>query len=202
MLFFTRWKAAAILLTAFVVCLCAVPNFFPESTVKHWPAWAQRHIVLGLDLQGGSHLLLQVDANAVRKERLQSLNDDVLRVLRAGAHSIHRPRHRRQRRAGAHHARHRHGQRARQAARTVDAAVRHPRRVGTAQCRRDEQRRPHHAHADRRRRSPSASARRSINRSRSSSGASTSSAWSSRPSSAKASTASWCRCRACRTRRG
>jgi preprotein translocase subunit SecD len=83
MLFFTRWKAAAILLTAFFVCLCAVPNFFPESTVKHWPAWAQRHIVLGLDLQGGSHLLLQVDANAVRKERLQSLNDDVLRVLRA-----------------------------------------------------------------------------------------------------------------------
>ncbi len=82
MLFFTRWKAAAILLTAFFVCLCAVPNFFPESTVKRWPSWAQRHIVLGLDLQGGSHLLLQVDASAVRKERLQSLNDDVLRVLR------------------------------------------------------------------------------------------------------------------------
>jgi preprotein translocase subunit SecD len=82
MLFFTRWKAAAILLLAFVVCLCAVPNFFPESTVKRWPSWAQRHIVLGLDLQGGSHLLLQVDASAVRKERLQSLNDDVLRVLR------------------------------------------------------------------------------------------------------------------------
>jgi preprotein translocase subunit SecD len=82
MLFFTRWKAAAILLTALFVCLCAVPNFFPESTVKRWPAWAQRHIVLGLDLQGGSHLLLQVDANAVRKERLQSLSDDVLRVLR------------------------------------------------------------------------------------------------------------------------
>jgi preprotein translocase subunit SecD len=82
MLFFTRWKAAAILLTAFFVCLCAVPNFFPESTVKRWPSWAQRHVVLGLDLQGGSHLLLQVDAGAVRKERLQSLNDDVLRVLR------------------------------------------------------------------------------------------------------------------------
>jgi preprotein translocase subunit SecD len=82
MLFFTRWKAAAILLTALFVCLCAVPNFFPESTVKRWPAWAQRHIVLGLDLQGGSHLLLQVDSGAVRKERLLSLNDDVLRVLR------------------------------------------------------------------------------------------------------------------------
>jgi preprotein translocase subunit SecD len=82
MLFFTRWKAAAILLTALAVCLCAVPNFFPESTVRNWPVWAQRHVVLGLDLQGGSHLLLAVDTNAVRKEQLQSLNDDVLRVLR------------------------------------------------------------------------------------------------------------------------
>jgi preprotein translocase subunit SecD len=83
MLFFTRWKALGILLTALVVCLFAVPNFFSESTFKRLPAWAQRHIVLGLDLQGGSHLLLEVDASAVRKERLQSLADDVLRELRA-----------------------------------------------------------------------------------------------------------------------
>ncbi len=82
MLFFTRWKAAAILITALVVCLFAVPNFFPESTVRNWPSWARRHIVLGLDLQGGSHLLLEVDTAAVRKERLQSLADDVLRTLR------------------------------------------------------------------------------------------------------------------------
>jgi preprotein translocase subunit SecD len=82
MLFFTRWKAAAIIVTALVVCLFALPNFFPESVVQKWPGWAQRHVVLGLDLQGGSHLLLEVDTNAVRKERLQSLADDVLRVLR------------------------------------------------------------------------------------------------------------------------
>jgi preprotein translocase subunit SecD len=82
MLFFTRGKAAAILLTALAVCLCAVPNFFPERMVKTWPSWAQRHVVLGLDLQGGSHLLLEVDSGAVRKEQLQSIDDDVLRVLR------------------------------------------------------------------------------------------------------------------------
>jgi len=82
MLFFTRWKAVAILLTALVVCLFALPNFFSESAVRTWPAFAQRHIVLGLDLQGGSSLLLEVDTNAVRKERLQGLADDVLRVLR------------------------------------------------------------------------------------------------------------------------
>ena len=82
MLYFTRWKAAAILLTAFVVCLFAVPNFLPEKMVQSWPKWAQRHVVLGLDLQGGSHILLEVDTNAVRKEKLESLRDDVRRVLR------------------------------------------------------------------------------------------------------------------------
>src|SRR5689334_2679124 len=82
MLYFTRWKALAIVLTALVVCLCAVPNFFPEATVKTWPAWAQRRIVLGLDLQGGSYLLLEVDANSVRKDRLEAVREDARKVLR------------------------------------------------------------------------------------------------------------------------
>ena len=82
MLYISRWKAIAILLTAFVFCLCAVPNFFPEATVKSLPKWAQRHVVLGLDLQGGSHILLEVDAAAVRKEKLEQLREDARRVLR------------------------------------------------------------------------------------------------------------------------
>jgi preprotein translocase subunit SecD len=82
MLFFSRWKVVAILLTAAIVCLFAVPNFFSENTLRHWPSWAQRHIVLGLDLQGGSSLLLEVDVNAVRKDKLQAISDDVLRILR------------------------------------------------------------------------------------------------------------------------
>src|SRR3954467_3877666 len=82
MLYFTRWKALAIILTALVVCLCAVPNFFPEARVKTWPLWAQRHLVLGLDLQGGSHLLLEIDSNAVKKDKLDQARDDVRRSLR------------------------------------------------------------------------------------------------------------------------
>ena len=82
MLYFTRWKALAIILTALVVCLCAVPNFFPEARVKTWPLWAQRHLVLGLDLQGGSYLLLEVDSGYVKKEKLDQVRDDVRRVLR------------------------------------------------------------------------------------------------------------------------
>jgi preprotein translocase subunit SecD len=82
MLYFTRWKALGIILTALLVCLFAVPNFFPEATVKNWPAWAQRRLVLGLDLQGGSYLLLEVDSNYVKKEKLDQVRDDVRRTLR------------------------------------------------------------------------------------------------------------------------
>ncbi|WP_316398356.1 protein translocase subunit SecD [Bradyrhizobium sp. 33ap4] len=82
MLYFTRWRALGIILTALVVCLCAVPNFFPEAQVKTWPAWAQRRLVLGLDLQGGSYLLLEVDSNYVKKEKLDQIRDDVRKVLR------------------------------------------------------------------------------------------------------------------------
>jgi protein-export membrane protein SecD len=82
MLYFTRWKALAIILTALVVCLCAVPNFFPETKVKTWPAWAQRRLVLGLDLQGGSYLLLEVDSNYIKKDKLDQVRDQVRGTLR------------------------------------------------------------------------------------------------------------------------
>jgi preprotein translocase subunit SecD len=82
MLYISRWKMTAILGITLLICLFAVPNLFPESVVQTWPKWAQRHIVLGLDLQGGSHILLEVDSNAVRKEKIESLRDDVRRVVR------------------------------------------------------------------------------------------------------------------------
>src|ERR1700744_58834 len=82
MLYFTRWKALAIILTALVVCLCAVPNFFPEARVKTWPTWAQRRLVLVLDLQGGSYLLLEAYSNYIKKEKLDQVRDDVRRTLR------------------------------------------------------------------------------------------------------------------------
>ena len=82
MLYFSRWKALATLLTAFFVCLFAVPNFFSDATIKRLPGWAQRHVVLGLDLQGGSHILLEVDSNYVRKEKAEQLAQDVQRALR------------------------------------------------------------------------------------------------------------------------
>jgi preprotein translocase subunit SecD len=82
MLYFSRWKAFGVLFVTFLVCAFAIPNFFPEATVKSWPTWAQRHVVLGLDLRGGVHILLEVDAAAVRKDKVEALRDDVRRVVR------------------------------------------------------------------------------------------------------------------------
>src|SRR5947207_1714193 len=82
MLYFSRWKALGTLLTALIVCLFAVPNFFSDATLKRPPGWAQRHVVLGLDLQGGSHILLEVDLNDVRKQQTEALRDEVRNALR------------------------------------------------------------------------------------------------------------------------
>ena len=82
MLYFSRWKATATLLFALVVCLFIIPNFLSPATFNSLPSWAQRHMVLGLDLQGGSHLLLEVDSSTVRRDMLQALRDDVRRVAR------------------------------------------------------------------------------------------------------------------------
>ncbi len=77
MLYFSRIEAAAIILTVLVVCGFAVPNFFPQDTVRNWPAWAQHRITLGPDIQGGSSFLFQVDRNDVRAQMLESVRLDV-----------------------------------------------------------------------------------------------------------------------------
>ena len=82
MLYISRWKALAIVVTTLLICMFAIPNLLSPSTVQSWPKWAQRHVVLGLDLQGGSHLLLEVDTAAVRKEKVEQLRDEVRKVLR------------------------------------------------------------------------------------------------------------------------
>jgi preprotein translocase subunit SecD len=83
MLGFVRWK---IILT-FAVCLLgaalAAPNLLSRQQAEALPSWLpHRQISLGLDLQGGSHLLLQVDVQAVVRERMESLLESMRDELR------------------------------------------------------------------------------------------------------------------------
>ena len=82
MLYISRWKMWAIIATTLIICSFAIPNFFSKEIVDSWPKWAQRHIVLGLDLQGGSNILLEIDSNAVRQEKVNALRDDARRIVR------------------------------------------------------------------------------------------------------------------------
>ncbi len=79
---FSTWRAFAIIVVAALICAIAIPNVLSQATFDALPSALKRKMVLGLDLQGGSHLLLQVDADFVRKEKSENLRDDVRRVLR------------------------------------------------------------------------------------------------------------------------
>jgi protein-export membrane protein SecD len=82
MLHYSRTKTILTLLFVGLGLLLVVPNLLPAHVRASLPSWAQRTIVLGLDLQGGSHILLEVDANALRTEKLESLRDQVRTALR------------------------------------------------------------------------------------------------------------------------
>lgn len=83
MLDFPRWKIWAIVLTLVVGTLFALPNLFSEAELARWPNWLpKKHLNLGLDLRGGSHLLLEVDTDEVVKQQLETLEDTVRDTLR------------------------------------------------------------------------------------------------------------------------
>ena len=80
MLHFARWKQAVILGVCLLGVLLCLPNLMPRSA---FPSWLEpRQISLGLDLRGGSYLLLEVDLNTVVRERLESAVDGVRGKLR------------------------------------------------------------------------------------------------------------------------
>ncbi|MDJ0683078.1 MAG: protein translocase subunit SecD [Alphaproteobacteria bacterium] len=84
MLNFPTWKKALIGLVCLLGVAYALPNFFDEGTFEGLPDFAPgKTLNLGLDLQGGSHLLLEVDTDAVITERLDATVDSVRRALRA-----------------------------------------------------------------------------------------------------------------------
>lgn len=63
--------------------LSAAPNILPQSVKQQLPTWyTTSTLSLGLDLQGGSHLLLAADTNALFEKQLNSFSSDVLGELR------------------------------------------------------------------------------------------------------------------------
>ncbi|MBJ7409076.1 MAG: protein translocase subunit SecD [Phenylobacterium sp.] len=83
MLTLSRWKVLLVVLSVVFGALFALPNALPQDVRDGLPAFMPKKTLnLGLDLQGGSYLLLEVDTNALRSERLTNMLEDVRTQLR------------------------------------------------------------------------------------------------------------------------
>ena len=83
MLQFETWKKAVVLLLIITGIIYALPNLFSQNGEKAGTAFLPgQSINLGLDLQGGSHLLLQTDLNAVIAERMVGISENLRLSLR------------------------------------------------------------------------------------------------------------------------
>ena len=83
MLYFQKWKIYMILGVCALGFAFAAPNLLTREQAESLPAWLpNEQLSLGLDLQGGSHLLLEVDVGAVVRERMVAVVDSIRVALR------------------------------------------------------------------------------------------------------------------------
>ncbi|MGI9382725.1 MAG: protein translocase subunit SecD [Methyloligellaceae bacterium] len=83
MLHFARWKVLLILLISITGVLLALPNLFSAKSLGGLPDWLpHKQISLGLDLQGGAHLLYAMDTKELVQDWLENIRGDARQALR------------------------------------------------------------------------------------------------------------------------
>lgn len=83
MLYFSRWKTIGIWAVVLLGILFALPNLMPQSFRDSLPSYVPKTpMTLGLDLQGGSHILMAIDQNDLINDRMQATRDDIRTLLR------------------------------------------------------------------------------------------------------------------------
>ncbi len=85
MLDFPRWKTISVIITLVIGVLLAAPTLIPGTWSNSLPAWMAPKVNLGLDLAGGSHILLEADVADVRKQRLDSMERQLRGAMRGEA---------------------------------------------------------------------------------------------------------------------
>jgi len=82
MLDFPRWKVLWILFVLAVGVGLAIPSLIPEATIDQLGLQKMPRINLGLDLSGGSRLLLEAETSDIAKQRLQQMEESVRTEMR------------------------------------------------------------------------------------------------------------------------
>jgi len=78
-----RWLALLYGFVLFFGVLIALPNLFSEEQIKQMPFMPDTRVTLGLDLRGGSYLVLEIDAAQMQRDRLRNVLDGVRTKLRS-----------------------------------------------------------------------------------------------------------------------
>ena len=80
---FKKWQLFLVILFSFFAIIFSLPNFLSKETLKKAPSFLpSEQVVLGLDLQGGSYLLIEVDTESVVLENFESFSDGLRLSLR------------------------------------------------------------------------------------------------------------------------
>ncbi len=82
--YFAKWKTYLNFAVLGLGILFALPNLFTDAQLQALPDWiSPRKMSLGLDLRGGSHLLIEVDVQSVIRDRLEATKEEARDALRA-----------------------------------------------------------------------------------------------------------------------
>ena len=85
MLGFPTWKIWSIVVTLVLGVVFALPNFVPDRVLSQMPGFLPTGTLnLGLDLRGGSHIMLEAATDDIRKQKLDGL-EEIARTELAGA---------------------------------------------------------------------------------------------------------------------
>ena len=82
MLHFSKWKALGILASVLIAIIFALPNVLPANIQNQLRPYGLRPMTLGLDLQGGVNILLEIDRDDLKKRMTEQLVGDIRSTLR------------------------------------------------------------------------------------------------------------------------
>ena len=80
------WKSFTVILLVLLGIVFSIPSIVYNDDTKNW--FLQNKINLGLDLQGGSYLLLEVKLDVLYKEELENFSDSIRLLARENSTKI------------------------------------------------------------------------------------------------------------------
>lgn len=84
---FAIWQVGLILAALAFGIFLALPNVLPAKYLEHYPTGSLK---LGLDLRGGASVLLEVDPDDLKANRLKSLSGEIREILQRPPALLHR----------------------------------------------------------------------------------------------------------------